>query len=392
MLSLAVSEFWRNAKRNIPLMLFLSAMAMVLIMIFSIIRYQYAMFYPFSHLQNREGFYYMGEGDEIDWEDNGVTAEVYRYYNTNIYASQQQNSSYQMFVSPEWIWGSWKPRLQSGRWFSALDQQLLRDEDVIPVVLGGSDAYNYPVGCVIGGYTSELEELRLCVIGIMQENTAVLGASKYYHAGKVNYQMFYDIPYDNLFFIAQWEALEQKGVNSYAMANTLVVLEDLDSEKEQELWEELSRSTGGACLTLKEFNSANRSLLLQELVTYLPLVATGLVLILVCTYAVIYVNQIRGERHYSIFYLVGADRKKRFLLCMGNGFGVVLLSAAMCLFTAEWLYLLGAARKTYFLLDGISAGILGGYYFVYVLLTGGISLASLKDVTPREALIRGSRW
>lgn len=387
MFALTVSEFWRNAKRNIPLVILISGMAMVLVMIFSIIRYQYEMYYPFAGLQGQEGFFYMGDGEDIDWASEDETAQLYQYYLTQVYASEQLNTSYLMVASPEWIWSAWEPRLESGRWFSDADAQPA-DADAIPVVVGGSNAADFPAGSVIACYSDSQEALRLYVIGTLMENTNVLGSSSYYHAGKVNYQMYYSIPYEELFFIAQQELLEQKGVECLAAANTLVVLENPDSEREQELWDMLQRSTGGVCITLTEFNEANRSLLLQEVITYLPLLVTGLILILVCTYAVIYVNQSRGEKHHSVFYLVGADGKRRFLICMGNSLGIVLLSMLLCICVLNWLRLMGVAKQTFLKLDGISAAILAVFYLCYIVLTGLASLASLKGMSPKEALIR----
>jgi hypothetical protein len=391
MVALTVSEFWRNAKRNIPLVILISGMAMVLVMIFSIIRHQYALYRPFSIFQGQQGYYYMAGGEEIDWKSVDKTAEVYDCYLTSVYASQQMNTSYLMVASPEWIWGSWKPRLQSGSWFTDIDAQELQNTDIIPVIIGGSKAENYPTGSLITCYSDQQETIQLYVIGMLVENTSVAGSNAYYHAGKVNYQMYYDIPYEELFFIAQQETLTQNGIEVNAVGNRLVTLKSMDSEQEQQLWEQLQKCTNGVCISLEEFNSANRTLLLQELVTYVPLLVTGLILIAVCTCAAIYVNQSRGERHYSIFYLVGADSKKRFVICMGNSLGIVLLSIVLCVCIFGGFQISGIIRRTYLKLDGAVTGILAVYYLGYVILTGLMSLASMKGISPKEALIRKGR-
>jgi hypothetical protein len=76
---------------------------------------------------------------------------------------------------------------------------------------------------------------------------------------------------------------------------------------------------------------------------------------------------------------------------MGNSLGIVLLSIVLCVCIFGGFQISGIIRRTYLKLDGAATGILAVYYLGYVILTGLMSFASMKGISPKEALIRKGR-
>lgn len=382
MILLAVSEFFRNLRRNLLLVILITVMALVLTFVMSVLLYELQKYAPFSQFQGKNGFYYCGEND---YSEDCIKEKYYYYYTSISVDVSGQKNEVNTISLPRWIWSKWKPRMQNGSWFP---QNINADAEHIPLIVGGSKAeIYYQIGEVFTVYTREGEAVSFEVVGILVDKTTVIASQNYYNSSKVNYDLYYSIPYDDYFFIVQDEYLETFQLERWAGTSKIIILKDnMTTEEAARLKERIQLEEEGRLKDLVDFNEANRQILMQELHTYMPLVAVGLLLVLICSYAAVYVNLAHNARHYSIFYLLGADERQRVLICMGNGLGVTLFSVLLLALLYYLAMLWNIGQNVLLMADWHTVLVLAAYYVLYMVLIGILSYCSMRGKTPKNVL------
>jgi hypothetical protein len=378
---LATGEFFRNIKRNLVQVVLLTVMALILVSVLSVLLYEQQQYAPFEQFQGKEGYYYCS--DQNDYSD--CIEETYCYYNASLALDAAGTSQFINTSSmPRWLWSNWEPRLASGQWFKDVN---LTDQEYVPIIVGGKNAQAlYLVGDRFTVYDIFGVSFSVEVVGILVHDTTVVASQISYRLGHENYQQYYSIPYDDIFFIAQDEYLEALGVERYQEPSKIITIKDGMEEEQERLEKRIMNDTNGACVTLSEFNTANREIFLQELRTYMPLIGVGLLLILICSYAASYVNLAHNRRHYSIFYLLGADEGQRIGICMGNGLGNTLFSVLLLALLYFLAKLYNVGESILLMMDWHTGVVLAAYYVLYLVLAALISYGSMKGLAPKEAL------
>ena len=124
MRQLALYDFLRHMKRNLFVAGLLAVLSLLLVSVYSLLRYEYDRYKPFEELEIKNGFW-IGADPELppdsfieelaEWQ--GV-AHFYTVYQSGMMV----NGEYiKLYVYENWSWGNWRGRLREGTWFEETD-------------------------------------------------------------------------------------------------------------------------------------------------------------------------------------------------------------------------------------------------------------------------------
>ncbi len=387
MLSLAVNEFIRNIKLNIVLIILLTLMTSVTIATGSVIMYEWNRYAPFYPLKGREGIFTIVM-NEADKEAAGAFLdEEYVTGYSDLSPDAQEYTPVKIVCLDEWAWSAASPRLGEGSWIDKA-----HEGSSIAAVLGGEKAWErFRVGNELVMYDTEGMEYRFDVTGIMLPKTYCIGTANSYSAAMRNYEMFYDICYDDLFLVVRREDYEKTGQNIYTSVNKLYTYKEGHEEEKAAFFEHMQNVSGFAAIELSKWNENSRDMFFKNIRTYIPIAVVGTLLLVICTFASVYVIQAVGRRHMAVYYLLGANARTRLLLSMGNGAGIVVFSALFQTIIVNLFAIIDAGRTAVIYTDMTAAFIAGEYYTLFLLVSLLFFFLASRRMSPKEYLRRGRR-
>jgi len=379
MIGLAISEFIRNIRRNAILILLLTFMGGIVLFVSSVIIREYQRYAPFSAFEGKEGFFYAGG----EYTSSAVTTYSTSYVNVYDIEGITGDDTATLCISalPKWVWKKWKPRLENGLWLDEIGEY-----ENIPVVAGGTAAAALTqIGDVIK-VKAGTKEIRLLVVGILVARTEVFGTANTYKKSNANYDEYFSVNYDPLFFVTKDECLQKAGVSLGTDLKKITLYNEGKKEEAEELKKKIDLLEGNTIIDLKEFNDNSRLQISKKIRTYLPLVICAMLLICICSYAAVYIAQARSLKHHGIFYLLGADLKKRFFISMGNGMGVTLFSALLLVIGVNLVKVIGLDRKIIFTVNEYTIYFVIALYILYFIMLCFMVLLSMRKLSPKEVI------
>lgn len=333
MKKLALFEFFRSIVKNVLIALFLAALCLLITVLYSLTDYEYGKIAPFKSLDIKNGFFFgsnyiadMQEGD--DFQVNPENYEgIEAVYKINAGFLSTETDSIQMYAYNRWVWDNWQGRLKSGSWFTESGI----DSEEIEIVIGGETS-EYSVGDLI--YVIEKDNyIPLRIIGVLQDNTEILYREGYNYYEN-NYQGMYSVPNveeGKFFVLMQTEAAEKSEFSLYnpCMWEIWEYSDELSEKEAEELTNQLYVKVSGTGKTYDEFMAESEEISSRKVMTYVPTIVVSFILVLAALYCIAYVNVQNNSRYYSIYYLVGASRKKCNILAISYMVITVVLSVIM---------------------------------------------------------------
>lgn len=380
MFFLSVSEYIKNIKLNLLVAFLLSVLATAIVFVSSIIGFEWNRYSPFSRLNGKEGVFYSTDND---YSSECIDEKYYTYFSNLYLASGNDDSrSISVICLPEWMSKNYESRLDYGEWISGNSS-----DDYLEIVIGGERAHkNYKVGQIITCNIDNEKSVKCKIIGIVPARSSIISASNFYSSGKINYSMYFDILYDDLYIVTDYNAAKKHNLLVYTGLKKIITFKSEYEDEAKELYDTILENSEGTAVNLTVWNDNCREFFMLSIRTYMPIVVVVIVLVLICSYASVYVVQAYSARHMAIYYLVGANEKHRFDICMGNGVGIVLFSVLLDVFVFEIIYILGLDKSGIFEIKLNTIGLLITLYIIYLLLIGLMFKRSVKNKSPKDYL------
>lgn len=390
MKQLSLFDFLRHLKRNIFVAFLLAILCLLVTSLYSIMKYEYGRFKPFLNLDTNSGFYIgskdlASEGD-VDYvaltEGIKNIENVERLYQVNSGSVPVSDRHISTYVYEEWVWKNWEGRLKSGKWFDDVDE----NSDVIQLILGGEiEGFDFEAGdkfiC-----KDEFGQITYEIVGILQGGTAIPFSQEYSYV-YLNYDSCYEVV-DAPFFIIQKEAADKINMQYYEICTWLLVgyEEGLTEAEIEELNSRIGILVNGAGVTHNSFIDSSKEVLREKLIAYLPLMLTGIILVFVSLFVTAFINVSKGSRYYSIYYLVGANRRTCFWVACGNVVGTVALSAVFYLLLGEIIKIYTRRTNIVFSFASSAKYLAIVLYIVFGLFMTACMYLAMKKNSPMEIL------
>jgi hypothetical protein len=362
-------------------------MAFMVTVLFSGLSYQYSMLKPFAEFEEADGLFYCGGVSDLsNYGNNEYVEKNYQCYTNSFYVEEYEINT-TVYAYQSWIWENWKARLSEGTWF---DENSTSEE--IPIVVAGAGDL-FSVGDVIEATTSDTSvPVRLKVIGIVMEDTKILNGATRYNAGEINYQMFYDVPYDGVFFLMQYECLQEKGIICNAGMNHFIFFKENTPETEKTALERtIFTETGHYVKTLKDFFEESKADYMQAIISYIPVAGICMILIIMCSIAAAYVNLSHNYRMYGINFLLGAKRRQQFLIICINTLGNIVVSLFCLRMIVKVVDATGLYQKFMLTIHAQTIYILAAYYVIYAVVMILVNMVAFFKITPAEMVKHTNR-
>lgn len=387
MKQLALYDFLRHLKRNLFMGFLLAVICLLITSLYSLFSYEYGKYKPFDVLETNDGFF-VGDktcggmhtfGFEQQMADREEIEKLYQVYMGSL---NTESSYYTAYIYEEWLWSNWQGRLKSGSWFDEDDV----NSDTMQVIICGSIS-SYNVGDIF--YCETKNGRQKCVVkGILQDGTEI-PFSNSYSAADTTYTSLYSVPdKENKYVILQKEAAERNGIsfNSAGLWAFVKYKAQTSEEQKETTNKAIARMTLSTSYPHDIFRELSFDKLIGKLFVYIPIIAAGILLAFVSLFTVAFINVEKGSRYYSIYYLVGGNKKECFKIACGNVLGTVAVSAIF--------YMLGEILlKTYTRHENIvystmpGAGMLAvGLYIVFALFLVICMYWALRKNSPLELL------
>ncbi|MCR5744053.1 MAG: hypothetical protein K6F92_10105 [Lachnospiraceae bacterium] len=378
MLFLGTSEFLKNIKLNLLVAVLLSVLATALVFVSSVIGYEWNRYKPFSFLENKSGLYYF----EIDEYDDECIEDKYYTYNSSVFKANESGtmSTIPVLCIQEWAWKNYQPRLMYGQWLGTSSES-----GAIPIVVGGVKADTYAVGDVLEFYVDDTTTASFEVVGVLVPKSSMICATMKYAAKDRDYSMYYDVMYDEQVFVVDYNVAVQNNLRVLLGPNRIVTFKD-GYESQAEEFSKFVMDKTDTCISQAEWKANCRDLFFRNVRTYIPIIAIGIILILICSYASVYVVQAYSARHMAIYYLVGANQGQRFGICMGNGLGIVGISVLIDAFVFEIIALSDFDTTGIFSFSFQTFLILTVFYLIYIVIIGLVFGGTVKNKSPKDYL------
>ncbi len=384
MRQLALYDFLRHMKRNLFVAGLLAALSLLLVSVYSLLRYEYDRYKPFEELGIKNGFW-IGADPELppdsfieelaEWQ--GV-AHFYTVYQSGMMV----NGEYiKLYIYENWSWENWRGRLREGTWFEEKDL----DSEVMQIIFGGNDnpfVAGELYSCSINGQQSGCK-----VKGIMQPDTEIMFNNSY-TIDNVGYDACYMVPEDGVYGLLQKEVADAHGFYSYPTCVWTFVEyeENISAEEADALDKQINhRLMSGGC-TYRIFLNKSQELMKERVLAYFPFMAIGAALVLASLLVAAFINVEKGSKYYKVYYLVGGSKQKCFWIACGNVLGTIAVSGLFYVLLRMLLQMFTRRNNILFSLTAGANLLAAGLYLLFALFMGLCMYFAMKKNSPLELL------
>ena len=370
---LLINEFYKNIRRNTVLAIVLSLMCVVTILSVSVIRTVLNEYGPFRQFEGKNGFFYVGQ--DLD----GIYSEVQESYTYSIGNACYGDTNVDVMGLGSWFYDNFSQRLKEGRWLFTSD-----DTDAIPAVLETPvDNLDIHAGDTLTLTSGDGTTHDFFITGVLEKNITLPSFGGSFNAANISYKNYYKISYSEMLLLTDQAILSASGFSSATHSNHIVVTEN----NSEELTEAIFNISGSEYIDLPGFIENSRLLLKRELTLYLPLMTISGIVMILCMTAFISLNVRRSLPHHSVYYLVGASRRKLFSLASSSNIGIIIYSAA---FLTAICAVLSSLKLNKWLLvkyDFITIIWIAAIYIVFMISGTLIYAWNMRSASPKKLII-----
>ena len=398
-IKLMVCEFIEQLKNNLITTVLMSVVSVILVVFVSVYSFQYNKYKPFKNLNFEKGFFVTHNGNldaELDKID-GID-KIYGLYKDQGMVSEE-NANFSIIGYEKWIWENKPGHLIQGDWFSQETINRYQKQNKIPVVLGG-ETDDYKVGDCMNLYLcsnyfdEEVENVQLSfyVTGILSKDAGVIGDNGRYNVSNTTYEAFYDTADEmspgidgkiGTVLFVPIEAVLAQGIDLRLASKFFIKYNDLLNDEEiAKLNGELYAITDGTGVTMSDFRQWSEDKLKNTLMTYVPFLVIGLVIIMLSVYSLANISVTRQTKHMGIFTLVGASRLHNFFMLFSNAIGTIIISVILSTIGIVFYGRYALEHNIYFDMNNICVvAIAIAYVFFFVFMSFSMYLAFRKKTT-----------
>jgi hypothetical protein len=395
---LMLSEFINHLKNNFVTALLMSVVSLILIIFLSIYLFQVSKLKPFKALNIERGFFSCYginyETDEVE-EVEGVE-NIYYFYNGN-YISENGENFGKIVGYDDWVWENYTPILNSGEWFSNQIIEACENEGNIPVIISGNIG-SYKVGDVIGGYLDtdfspdkkEKTLLSMKIIGTITDDTGIIGDDGSYSASDMSYESLFKTASDfqgddssQIVIILPVKMVNDKGlslINSFKFF--IEYSNSLSSEEADELDTYFYRINEGCGITMSEFMADSEEKIREIILEYVPFIIIGIMILAVSMYSLTYLTVAKCSSHLAVYMLIGASKKKNYLILLGNTIGTIMLSVILFVIELQLYKSYAYSHQAVFMLkNGYELMVVIAYFVFFIFMSASMFMAFRKKTT-----------
>mgnify|MGYP003303695337 CR=1 FL=1 len=383
---LGFQDFLRHIWRNLFVAFLLAIICILVSCMYSIYSYEYGRYKPIEKIGIKNGYYVGGDNTDLlnlSFEEELAKLEGIEdiYYINNV--SMSIDDKYPCVLAYEsWVWENWEARLKSGTWFSEYN----KNDRCIQIVIS-SNFGDYKPGDELVA-VADNKMIRCVVKGIMQPGAEVL-CSESYTADDQTYNSFYsNMEGEGGVVLMQQEAADDLELMCLQGSSWSLIKyeEELSDEKVLANQKRLVYLTAAMGLPYDSFVENSKDYLYEKIAVYIPMIVSGIVLAMIALLTVAFINVKTGSRNYSIFYLVGANRKECFKIASGNAIGTILLSAMFFLAGEQLVARYAKKANIVFNLNMGSKLLALGLYIVLGIFMIVCMKLAMKKNSPMEVL------
>jgi hypothetical protein len=395
---LMLSEFMNHLKNNFVTALLMSVVSLILIIFMSIYLFQVSKLKPFKALNIERGFFscYVSNFQTDELEEMEGVENIYYFYNGN-YISEDGENFGKIIGYDEWVWENYTPILNSGEWFSNQIIEACENEGSIPIIISGNTGA-YKVGDVIGGYldydyySDEKEKtlLSMKVIGMVTDDTGIIGDDGSYSASDMSYESLFrnasDFQRDDssqIVIILPLKMVNEKGLSLKKSYKFFIKYSDsLSSEEADELDTYFYRINEGSGITMSEFMADSEEKIRETILEYVPFIIIGIMILAVSMYSLTYLTVAKCSSHLAVYMLIGASKKKNYLILLGNTIGTIMLSAILFVIELQLYKSYAYSHQAVFMLkNGYELMVVIAYLVFFLFMSASMFMAFRKKTT-----------
>ncbi|MDD6101703.1 MAG: hypothetical protein PUB67_01155 [Clostridiales bacterium] len=342
---LMVGEFIDHIKSNLITAITMAVVSLVVIVFFSMYYFQMSKYAPFKQLNIEKGVYVASNGDRLNFDGCDEIDEVFYTYKADATVGNDYNNKILAYDS--WCLDSWKCGVKEGIWFN---EKIIKDcikKGVLPIVIGANNK-----GLIVGdlidiesynlaGDFPDCCKIKCKVIGVVNDDAGVIGDNGYYYAGDMSYESIYHTPKDFVNVIKNEDGSVNKGMLILAPNEVLrsmnielpksnvyfvKIKDNISQEKTESIINYIIKNIDGCGVTIDYFYKESDKKMQQILLTYVPYIVTGIIIMLVSIYALTNLIVSKCSKHMAVYTIIGASRKRNYLILLGNTVGTILVS------------------------------------------------------------------
>jgi uncharacterized membrane protein len=133
---------------------------------------------------------------------------------------------------------------------------------------------------------------------------------------------------------------------------------------------------------MSEFMADSEEKIREIILEYVPFIIIGIMILAVSMYSLTYLTVAKCSSHLAVYMLIGASKKKNYLILLGNTIGTIMLSVILFVIELQLYKSYAYSHQAVFMLkNGYELMVVIAYFVFFIFMSASMFMAFRKKTT-----------